>query len=238
MEKTLLVFKFSLTLGTKGTGAMCPSTQQRLSSDSRPRYQWPPCGPAWTRQGVTKVYIEDAPFSIPNDFLKSWISQYGTVIDFRNEHTVIDGRRTRWRSGTRMAFVTSLNAAIPPVVKLNFNGKDFNVSVWHYGQTHMKCRWCHNVVEKTHERPIRRCHNCGKGYHIKADCPVGRVCYLCGDKLHIARECPQQSQNSRKDDVATLPNRGIAGQYPWHTHQRALSGQPSMKHLPSPMNRP
>ena len=76
------------------------------------------------------------------------ISQYGTVIDFRNEHTVIDNGRTPWRSGTRLAFVTSLNAAIPPGVKLNLSGKDFSVWVWHFGQTHMKCRWCHNVVEK------------------------------------------------------------------------------------------
>ena len=36
-------------------------------------------------QGVTKVFIEDAPLVIPNDFLKSWIAQYGTVMDFRNE---------------------------------------------------------------------------------------------------------------------------------------------------------
>ena len=204
-------------MAKKGTGAMCPPTSkdclliQGLDINGHHVDLHEP------GQGVTKVHIEDAPFSVPNDFLKSWISQYGTVIDCRNEHTVIDGRRTRWRSGTRMAFVTSLNVAIPPVVKLNFNGKDFNVSVWHYGQTHTKCRWCHNIVEKAHEcdkRPIRRCHNCGKRDHIKADCPVGRVCYLCGDKDHIARECPQQSQNSQKEDLATLPTRGIAGQHP------------------------
>ena len=127
---------------------------------------------------------------------------------------MVDGRRTRWWSGTRLAFVTNLNASIPPVVKLCYNDKDFTVSVWHFGQTHMKCRWCHNVVEKTHEcdrRPKRRCHNCGKEDHVKADCPSGRVCYVCRGKDHIARDCPQQAY---KDGTAALHPRGSREQRP------------------------
>ena len=69
-------------MAKKGTGAMCPSNQQRMSSDARPGYQWPPCGPALAPgnldlhepgQGVTKVHMQDAPFPTPND-LTIWDS--------------------------------------------------------------------------------------------------------------------------------------------------------------------
>ena len=143
--------------------------------------------------GVIKVHIEDAPIDMPNVILKNWISQYATVIEFRNEHVVVNGRRTSWRTGTRHAYVTNVKETIPPVAKFTNNkGVDVMVSIWHYGQSHMKCRWCHEVVPKDHEcdkRPKRRCHNCGADDHIKSECRVGKLCYKCQGADHIACDC-------------------------------------------------
>lgn len=123
-----------------------------------------------------------------------------TLMEFRNEHVVVDGRRTTWRSGTRFAYIMNLKEAIPPVATLKHDGSDITVSVWHYGQTHMKCRWCNIVVTKDHEcerKPKRRCHNCGSDNHMKAECTVGRICYKCHGGDHIARDCPGNNQAPR-----------------------------------------
>ena len=143
-------------------------------------------------QGIVKVSIEDAPLDISNEKLKAWVSQYGTVVDFRNEFVTINGRRTSWRTGTRHAFMVNISESLPPVVKFTHNDTEVSVNIWHYGQTHMRCRWCHDVVPKSHmceKKPVRRCFNCGGNDHMRAECKVGRVCYKCGSEDHISRNC-------------------------------------------------
>lgn len=150
-------------------------------------------------QGLIKVHIEDAPLDMPNDQIKDWILQYGTVVDFRNEHVFINGKRTSWRTGTRHAFIMNVKEALPPIAKFSHNNAEVTLSVWHYNQTHMKCWWCHDIVPKGHEcdkKPRRRCHNCGGDDHIKADCTLGKICYKCRGSDHIARDCPNQASAS------------------------------------------
>ena len=170
------------------------------------------------RQGVVKLSIENIPLDVPNEIVKSWAAQYGTVIDFRNEHHYINGKRVSWRSGTRYAYIINMTGPVPPTVKMNFNGVEFTVSVWHYGQTHRYCRWCKSTVEKSHEcgsRPKRRCHNCGSETHVKADCPNDKLCFKCNQSGHVARYCPdsttQQSMPTQpvspsKSPMSVLPS--------------------------------
>ena len=148
------------------------------------------------RQGVVKLSIENIPLDVLNEIVKSWAAQYGTVVDFRNEHHYINGKRVSWRSGTRYAYIINMTGPVPPTVKMNFNGVEFSVSVWHYGQTHRYCRWCKSTVEKSHEcgsRPKRRCHNCGSETHVKADCPNDKLCFKCNQSGHVARYCPNST---------------------------------------------
>ena len=66
------------------------------------------------RQGVAKLSIENIPLDVPNEIVKSWAAQYGTVVDYRNEHPYINGKRVSWRSGTRYAYI--INMTVPPNV--------------------------------------------------------------------------------------------------------------------------
>ena len=155
-------------------------------------------------RGVIKVVITGAPLDMPNDVLKTWVESYATVSEFRNEHVNIKGRRSSWRSGTRLAYVFSIKEAIPPAAKLPYNGGEVTVSVWHYGQTHIKCKFCHEIVPKGHEcpkAPMRRCYNCGGEDHIRANCTKDRSCFKCGGTDHIARFCTRTETSNTVRNV-------------------------------------
>ena len=146
--------------------------------------------------GITKVVIQDAPIEMPNDIIKSWVEQYGVVSEFRNEHAMYQNRRLNWRTGVRHAYVIQLKESIPPSAKLSFDGGEVTITAWHYGQTHMKCRWCKEIVPKDAHTcpraPSKKCFNCGSTEHMRWECTQGKCCYKCGSKTHIARECQGQ----------------------------------------------
>ena len=166
-------------------------------------------------QGVMKVVIQDAPLDMPNDILKDWIGQFGCVTEFRNEHLTVRGRKTFWRTGNRIAFVKALKQPIPPAAKITCGNREVAVSVWHYGQTHMRCWFCHENVPKGHEcdkAPRKRCYDCGSDSHTKANCTQGKSCFKCGSKTHIARDCrPQIESKTEFPDLITAPLDTSAG---------------------------
>lgn len=158
--------------------------------------------------GVIKVLIQDAPIEMPNEVIKGWIGQFGTVTDLRNENLTVRGRRTNWRTGTRHAYVKMLKQPIPPSAKIRYRGEDVTVSTWHYGQSHMKCRFCQQIVPKDHKcdrGPQKKCYNCGSDTHIKVNCPQGKTCFKCGSKDHLARDCVPQVNNT--NEFPLLPTR-------------------------------
>ena len=150
-------------------------------------------------QGVLKIVIQDAPLDMPNDIIKDWVAKFGTVTEFRNEHVMVHGRKTNWRTGNRHAFVRRLQHPVPPTAKIKYGDNEVPVTVWHYGQTEMKCRHCHKIVPKQHtcdKLPARKCFNCGSEAHTKVNCTVGKACFRCGDKTHFARDCQQTGQRA------------------------------------------
>lgn len=156
-----------------------------------------------------KVVIKGAPLETPNDKLRSWLEQFGTVLEFRNEHHVIGGNPTRWRTGVRFAYMINLAEAIPPMAKIPIDETEISVTIWHYGQTHRRCRWCKTMVPKDHEcdrMPERKCFNCGSGDHMRNECPVGRCCYKCGQEGHVARLCPSEQVARNTHPVQTGNN--------------------------------
>ena len=148
-------------------------------------------------QGVVKVVIQDAPLDMPNDVIKDWATQFGTVTEFRNEHVMVRGRKTNWKTGNRHAFVRRLKQPFPPSAKIRHGEDEVPVTIWHYGQTQMKCRHCHKIVPKQHtcdKIPARKCFNCGSEAHTKVNCTVGKACFRCGSTTHFARDCQQLVQ--------------------------------------------
>ena len=175
-------------------------------------------------QGLIKITISDAPLDMDNSVIKDWVAQYGTVTEFRNEHVTVRGRRTNWRTGNRYVYVRALTQPVPPSAKIKYGDRQIPVTVWHYGQTHMKCRYCHEIVPKDHtceKAPSRRCYDCGSESHTKKYCTVGKACFRCGDKSHISRDCtvvrdyareypelPARASESR-DTSETQANHGV-----------------------------
>ena len=147
-----------------------------------------------------KVVISDAPLDMRNDIIKDFMMQYGTVTEFRNEHMIVQGRKTSWRTGNRYAFIKMLKQPVPPSAKIKCGDQEVQISMWHFGQTHIKCRFCHENVPKGHKcdkAPARRCYDCGSDSHTRINCTEGRSCYRCGSKEHLSRECTTAATNSR-----------------------------------------
>ena len=150
-------------------------------------------------QGVMKVELSNVSMLVPNDVIKDWLASkvggIGNIVQFRNDHYIINGQKRKWVSGLRFAYVKNLAAPLPPADKFRYNSKDIQVNIWHYGQTHMKCRFCYQIVLKGHEcarRQVRQgCHKCGSLAHLQRECPgnQSRKCFRCGSAEHLQSEC-------------------------------------------------
>ena len=154
-------------------------------------------------QGVVRVEINNVSMLIPNDIIKDWLATkvggMDNIVQFRNDHYIIRGQKRKWVSGTRFAYVKNLASPLSPADKFRYNGKDIQVNMWHYGQTHMKCRFCYQVVPKGHECARRQqkqgCHKCGSLEHLQRECPEKedkRRCFRCGSLGHMIGSCTIQ----------------------------------------------
>ena len=84
------------------------------------------------------------------------------------------------------------------------------VKAWHYGQTHMKCRWHREIVPKDHHdcnrTSSRKCFSCANKGHFKADCDQGKRCYKCGSDDHLARDCPGHYARETPEQSVAIEN--------------------------------
>ena len=125
--------------------------------------------------GPIKVMIQNADLYFPDDVIKQWVSQYGDITGFKHETHKLRNKGSKWYTGNRIVWVKNVQQSIPPVAKLSSGEETVNISVWHYGQTEIKCRFCHSIVPKGHicgRAPPKKCFSCGGNDHIKANCPL------------------------------------------------------------------
>ena len=125
--------------------------------------------------GPIKVMIQNADLFFPDEIIKQWISQYGEITGYKYETHKLRNKSSKWYTGNRIVWVKNVGQSIPPVVKLTSGDETANISVWHYGQTEIKCRFCHLIVPKGHicgRAPPKKCFSCGGSDHIKANCPA------------------------------------------------------------------
>ena len=149
-------------------------------------------------QGVIKVEISNVSLLVPDDVIKNWLaSQVGgldNIVQFRKDHYVIRGQKRKWVSDIRFAWVKNLTVPLPPAAKFRYGSRDTSINIWHYGQTHMKCRFCYQVVPKGHDCPRKPqkqgCHKCGDLGHMIRDCPDTKQpkCHRCNGP-HVTKDC-------------------------------------------------
>ena len=177
-------------------------------------------------QGLIKVLIQDAPLGMPNGILQNWISQFGTIVDFKDEYLFVRGRKTRWRTGTRVVHMRALRQPIPPAAKIKSGDRDVSISVWHYGQSHIRCRFCNENVPKGHrcdKGPRKKCYDCGSEDHVKAKCTVGKCCFKCGKNDHLAKDCGPTIMNTDEYPPLGSPANPSSGQDARSQGQQALT---------------
>ena len=201
--------------GDKGTKELLRSRGLRLQNKDLVLHEPGP--------GVTKVTVEDAPLDMTNSDILAMLSKYGKVSEIRNEHLYVDGVRSSWLTGTRFAYMQSMDSPLPPTLKVKHGGFELKLTLRHFGQTHMECRWCHlQVPRDDHDcprKPVRRCFNCGSSSHLKHECREPKTCYKCGNQSHIARDCPTNEDRPMEAEYPAL-NRSVASKTPVPTHIR------------------
>ena len=126
--------------------------------------------------GPMKVIVQNADLFFDDEVIKQWLSQFGEITGFKHEtHKLRNAKDSKWYTGNRIVWIKNVNKSIPPVAKLNSGDEVANISVWHYGQTEIKCRFCHMIVPKGHmckRAPQKKCFLCGENDHVRADCPL------------------------------------------------------------------
>ena len=157
-----------------------------------------------------RVTILGAPTYVKNVLIRGWLSKYGNIVDFQNEHFYYKGKRTPWRVNTRVALMKNVSAEnkIPPWGKVKYRNKDVEFWTRFDGQDDMKCFSCGECVPKTgHECSGRgakkkACYNCGGTDHLKYTCKYkDKVCHKCKQPGHTMRNCraPQVTEVTQDD---------------------------------------
>ena len=102
-------------------------------------------------KGIHKVEIQNAPGHMPDFVVKTELEKYGPITQFKHDtHRFTSGRRTTWTNGKRIAWMKGVNS-LPPVIKVIWKQKSYDLKIWYYGQIDKFCRFCREIVPKDHD---------------------------------------------------------------------------------------
>ena len=114
---------------------------------------------------------------------------------------VWNNTKLQWKTGVRYAHVAQLKESIVHCAKLSYDWVKVSTTAWHFGQTHMKCRWHSEIVLKDYHNcnraTYRNCFSCCSKEHFKAESDQGKHCYKCGTDDHLALSWAVCKRNTR-----------------------------------------
>ena len=133
---------------------------------------------------IVKVTMKDAMISWDEEKIKDLLSPYGKISRVENELIYINGKPTKWKSGTRFIYMSQIDKTIPQRLTTHDDEKEVSVSIWYKRPT--------EAVEK--------CYRCGDFHHF-SDCKfVSKVCFICkGD--HQIKDCPKNDGSRSNEEV-------------------------------------
>ena len=138
------------------------------------------------QEQFTKVIIKDAPMSWSDEKMGELLTPYGKVVKVEKEMMYIDGKVTRWTTGTRFVYMCPLERTIPRrLVNFDEDGeRQVAMSVWY-----------------KHPQTVEmKCMNCGGSHNMQQCNFTKKVCYIChGD--HERARCPKDDGSRFNDDV-------------------------------------
>ena len=134
----------------------------------------------------TKITIKDAMMSWPDQRLIDLLSPYGKVVKIEKEMVYINGRETKWTTGTRFAYLCPLETVIPPRLMVFDEElqKQVAVTIWY----------------RRPQSDGEKCRKCGGPHDVTTCMFSNKVCYICyGD--HERRKCPKNDGSRFNDEV-------------------------------------
>ena len=123
--------------------------------------------------GLIRVEIQNVLYSIPNYVIWDWLSNFGDVVDVKNDtHKFKNGRLITWGTGVRFGYVKHVKEKIPPYAAVLYKGRNLHMSIWYAGITEMFCRHCRQITPKGHQctlAPRKRCFKCNSENHMQSE---------------------------------------------------------------------
>ena len=132
---------------------------------------------------IIKITVKDAPIQWSDDVIKELFLEYGKIIHFENEYVNIDGRRTKWKTGTRFIHMSEVHQVIPPRITKQVDGKDVSMTVWY-------------------KRPPNqvKCYKCGDQHESNKCGYANKVCFICKED-HQIKDCPKNNGSRSNHNV-------------------------------------
>lgn len=133
---------------------------------------------------VMKITMKDAMIEWDDPKIINILSPFGNVLKVESEKIYIDGKVTKWKTGTRFIYMTKIDHVIPNRLTTLHGDKEVTVSIWY----------------KRPQETREKCYKCGGMHRVNACSFDKKVCYICqGD--HEIKECPQNDGSRSNEHV-------------------------------------
>jgi ribA/ribD-fused uncharacterized protein len=135
---------------------------------------------------ILRITMKDAMIDWEDEKIEEIMRPYGNILKIENEYVHIDNKVTRWKSGTRVIYMTNVDSVIPNRLSTMDGDKGVTVSIWY------------NRPKMETENP--KCFKCGDMHNTNSCYYTKKVCYVCkGD--HEIKECPKNDGSRTNKEV-------------------------------------